>query len=75
MRHKMHGLWGGESCAVQAIDSLHRPEHRRRYKQRQSVPKVYKYNLHSLIRQIGLQNKYYSSTNVYKSSSNNYSNE
>lgn len=31
MRHKMHGLWGGESCAVQAIDSLHRPEHRRRY--------------------------------------------
>lgn len=37
MRHKMHGLWGGESCAVQAIDSLHRPEHRRRYKQRQSM--------------------------------------
>lgn len=28
MRNKMHGLWGGESCAVQAIDSLHRPEHR-----------------------------------------------
>lgn len=26
MRHKMHGLWGGESCAVQAIDSLHRPD-------------------------------------------------